>query len=612
MKKIYLSILGLGFAFGVSAQEQAYTEKHMVGGEEGIVHPKPSAINDKATVLWSDDFSTPANWVMTNTSLPTPEDWIITTDLTAIPQAAPSLFPFASATAANGYALINSDGQVGNTDGDGAIVGEMTNATPIDLSANPAVILRFSHNYRWWHEERGVRVSGDNGATWTDFPITSETGGVIPNGYPNDQNSLNPQNEQINISSVAGNASQVLIQFYYNDNDFWAWYWVVDDVEIIEQPADDIQVLSAWFSGTTNGGTEYGRTPLTQVDASYFVGAQILNFGTAQQTGIAVDADYTSFMANSTSAPALAAGDTVFVESTEMPSLTTGVYNGIYTATSVEEPSGPDFANNIYPRNFEITSDVYSLDGIGIYPTATTDLGTIGTGSFADSDDGLVLAGKYEIKAATLVSGMRLMLGASTVEGGQIYGSIKDTGTFWADDMTSLHTIFDAVTVTAAHIAQGYVDVFFPSEITLAPGAYMVAAELYSNGGLNDIFVVDDKTVPQPALTSGIYIPGDQSYTNGEAIGIRLLVGDQWGVGLDEATLEGVSIYPNPSEGIVNVSVEDNDAITVTVYDMLGQVVLTHIADGTTSVDLTANGTGMYLVKVSNDNGSIVERVVIK
>lgn len=612
MKKIYLSVLGLGLVFGASAQEKALVTKHDLGGASGFVKPKPSEITEKANVLWSDDFSSAATWTMTNTSMPVSENWTIETTAAAMPNAAPSLYPFASASLANGYALINSDGQAGNADGNGAIVAELTNVTAVDLTGYPNVLLRFSHNYRWWHEDRGVRVSGDNGATWTDIAITSDAGGAFVNGYPNDQNSINPKNEQIDISAVAGNATQVLVQFYYNDNDFWSWYWAVDDVEIIEQPANDIQVLSSWFSGTTNGGTEYGRTPLTQVDASYFVGSQILNFGTAAQTGIAVDANYTSFMANSTSAAALPAGDTVFVESTETPALALGVYSGVYTATSVEEPSGADFANNVYERNFEITTDVYSLDGIGIYPASTTDLGTIGTASFTDGQDGLVVAGKYEIKASTLVSGIRLILGATTVEGGQIYGSIKDTATFWADDMTSLFNIFDPVTVSAAHVAQGYVDVFFPSEITLGVGAYMVAAELYSNGGTNTISIVDDKTVAQPGVTSGIYIPGDQSYTNGVAIGVQLLIGDQWGVGLDEATLEGISIYPNPSNGIVNVSVVKNEEVSITVYDMLGQVVLTKIADGTTSIDLTGNGTGMYMVKVSNNNGSIVERVVIK
>ena len=45
---------------------------------------------------------------------------------------------------------------------------------------------------------------------------------------------------------------------------------------------------------------------------------------------------------------------------------------------------------------------------------------------------------------------------------------------------------------------------------------------------------------------------------------------------------------------------------------MIGQVVMTKEVNASTTLDLTSNGTGVYLVEVSNENGSFVERVVIK
>jgi hypothetical protein len=45
---------------------------------------------------------------------------------------------------------------------------------------------------------------------------------------------------------------------------------------------------------------------------------------------------------------------------------------------------------------------------------------------------------------------------------------------------------------------------------------------------------------------------------------------------------------------------------------MVGKVVLTKEANANTTIDLTSNGTGIYMVEVSNENGSLVERVVIK
>jgi hypothetical protein len=616
MKKIYLSILSLAVVMGASAQQTAYVTKHGNSGSTNSNQVKPTYNVEKAAVVWSDDFSTPANWTMTNTGAEA-VDWTIETDPSAgIPNAAAALNPFMSASAANGFAVINSDGAPGNADGNGAIVAQITTATAIDLTATPNAILRFSHNYRWWQESRVVRVSGDGGTTWTEYPMTYTvaSGNTFPNGnpYPNNQNSDNPQVEVINISAVAGGSNNVLIQFAYDDADFWGWYWAVDDVEILEQPTDDIQVLSAWFSGTTNGGTEYGRTPLDQIDTDYLLGAEVYNFGVNDQTGIALAVDYNSAAITSASTATMVESDsTIYMESTETPTLAVGMYNGTYTAISAMETGGAEFGNNVYERNFEITTDVYSIDGLGNQPASTLTTATIGTASFTDAEDGLVVAALYQFKNASDVSGIRVMLDANSVAGGEIYGSIKDTATFWASDMTSLFNT-SVGTVTATDISNGYIDVWFPSVINLTPGVYYAAVELYSNANASDVVIVDDVTVAQPSTSSAIYIPGDQSYTNGTGIGVRMLTGNGWGVGIEENTLEGVSIYPNPSQGIVNVSNDNNASNAIVVYDMLGQVILTKEATTATTLDLSGNGTGVYLVEVSNDNGSIVERVVIK
>src|SRR5687768_3182875 len=435
MRKIYLSILSLTLIVGVNAQSvgtnsqqsKELTQKHYVGGGLTNIHPTPvhSGNVDRA-VIWSDDFSTPSNWVLTNTSAPTSYNWEFTTNYVPVTPLPASLIPPVFTTAANGYALIDSDGQPGNTDGNGAIVAEITNATPIDLTGEPNVVLKFEHSYRWWHDSRGVRVSGDNGATWTDFPITSDVGGVFPNGYPNDQNSANPEVEMINISAVAGGQSQVLVQFYYNDNDIWAWYWVVDDVEILQQPANDIQLLAGWFAGTNNEGVEYGRTPSFHLDASYFVGAQVYNFGTANQINVTLTANFTSFTSNS-SDPLLEADSITFIEQSETPSLPIGPYNGTYTVVSDQETSGTEFGNNVYLRNFEVTDEMYSQDGIGIHPVSELNVGTIGTGYFTGSDDGLILASMYHIKASDDVVSITVMLDPATVAGGTIDATIKDT-----------------------------------------------------------------------------------------------------------------------------------------------------------------------------------------
>lgn len=614
MKKIYLSVLMLAVAVGANAQQNStmLVQKHDNNPHvsTGKPLPKPVAI-EKATVIWSDDFSTPANWTMNNTSAPTPYDWVITTNQGDIPNAAPELQPFNSTSNANGFALINSDGQPGNADGDGAIVAGIRTAAPIDITGQTNLVIRYQHSYRWWHEIRGMRVSFD-GTTWFDYDVTSDTGGTFPNGYPNNQNSENPVQEAINISSnIPLGATQMWIEFYYNDNDFWAWYWVVDDVEVIVQPDNDLQIWSAFVSGANNGGIEYGRTPSNHVDASWNVGAQVYNFGVLDQATLTLDSDFTAFTSQGTLAT-LASGDTAIIESTETPTLSVGVYTGDYTLQSLGEQTGsPEFGDNTYQRVFEITNNVYSLDGQGNHPAAHEDYDRIGTASFNNAADALVLAGLYMVKNADQVSGLRVLLDPATVAGGSIYGSLKDTATFYQNDMSSLFQSAEVV-IAQSDIDQGYVDILFDGPQALNAGAYYAAVELYSNANANNIVVVDDQTVPQPNAASMIYIQGDQIYTNGTGIGIRMLMGDGWGAGLDENTLAGVSVYPNPSNGVITVGNDNNIEGEVTVQDIAGRVVFSGDLNGNTTIDLSGNGTGVYVVKVASATGNHVERIVIK
>ena len=158
----------------------------------------PSASSAAPTTIWSDDCSDASTWVFTNTSTLN-IDWYIETDPTINAQAAGTgITPFASATASNGFLLVNSD--INNTaDADGTpIIAEVTTAQSIDLTNYPAVQLTFQHGFRWWHDTRTVRISIDNGATWVDLDeISNET----TYSYP-DQTSDNPHMSTYDLSLI--------------------------------------------------------------------------------------------------------------------------------------------------------------------------------------------------------------------------------------------------------------------------------------------------------------------------------------------------------------------------------------------------------------------------
>ena len=69
-----------------------------------------------------------------------------------------------------------------------------------------------------------------------------------------------------------------------------------------------------------------------------------------------------------------------------------------------------------------------------------------------------------------------------------------------------------------------------------------------------------------------------------------------------------VSVYPNPTSGMVNIKAESMQQLTI--VNMTGQVVMTQNVDSDeVMLDLSAFDNGMYLVSIMTENGNIVKRI---
>ncbi|MCF8461902.1 MAG: aryl-sulfate sulfotransferase [Flavobacteriales bacterium] len=94
--------------------------------------------------------------------------------------------------------------------------------------------------------------------------------------------------------------------------------------------------------------------------------------------------------------------------------------------------------------------------------------------------------------------------------------------------------------------------------------------------------------------------------------GIAALLGaDPCGlVGIDEAEAESIAIYPNPSNGIFNISgiPTDESIASITVVDMLGSNVLT--SSNTNLIDLSNASNGFYFISINFESGDRITRKV--
>ncbi len=203
-------------------------------------------------------------------------------------------------------------------------------------------------------------------------------------------------------------------------------------------------------------------------------------------------------------------------------------------------------------------------------------------------------------------SGLYLLARVQQVPSG---GSIQDP-------MTTITQI--DYTIQSSDIGSAITTIVFPSPATLLAGeAYVI-----------DILKVDGTT------GEGFYIGGSDSFTEdddfstvcygpyGQSSAVNYFVSWEFAPyvranfdqTLSVSTIDenGVAVYPNPTTGVVNVSNEKGLNNSITVFDVTGKVMLTKVASTATSFDLSAFGSGVYLIEVSNEIGKSVQRVVVR
>ena len=597
MKKIYL-LTALAFAsLGVSAQKQKLAAKEM--NVEVIQQPSVKPTAQQKVTIWSNDFSTASQWAFSNATNDN-QDWVISTSTSTTLGYSTGAWvdPNNTVTNENGYALFDSD-LVGTSTGTQDAF--MTFTGSIDCSSYPNVILEFNQRIRMWQTTETIfEVSNDNGATWVQFQVNLDKA----------TSTLYQEVGQVNITSVAGGQANVKLRLRYIGA--WDYAWLVDDLKIIEQPAFDLRSSAPFVVGTNNIGIEYGKTPVSHLDASYDIGGNVVNFGAATNTNTVANVSFGAGLNYNYSVGTIVSGDTISYGATETPSLPVGMYNGVYTISSTEEVAGsPLFTNNVGNRNFEVTNGVYALDGIGVNPTSLQVTTTLGSNSF-NTPTGTIFANMYHLRGGNtnnVVVSLEIGISSATTAGTSIQVSMIDTTTFFADGFQSLTDVngnvaeSDYYTVTAADVAAGKITVFFPQPIVLNDDAYYAAVLTEVDASnTNIIRILNDETVLQPSYASMIHLIGDATYSNGNAFAIRMNMGV---LGLDESANANLSVYPNPSSDVVTIESNMTEG-SIQIIDLAGKVVANQTVNGVaTAFNTAALTNGMYTVILTN--GSTVE-----
>jgi hypothetical protein len=145
----------------------------------------------------------------------------------------------------------------------------------------------------------------------------------------------------------------------------------------------------------------------------------------------------------------------------------------------------------------------------------------------------------------------------------------------------------------------------------VANGAYTIWVESSWNDGADNIH---NEIISFPftkGTSTSTTNPTGDSYING-----IILTWTPTQAGVNDILIKPeVTIYPNPTNGIFNMAFK-NDVNSIKVVDILGKVVYSEkialaSADTTKKIDLSNLNNGLYIVSVSNDNGTSNYKVIL-
>ena len=162
------------------------------------------------------------------------------------------------------------------------------------------------------------------------------------------------------------------------------------------------------------------------------------------------------------------------------------------------------------------------------------------------------------------------------------------------------------------------------------------------------IFMVDDITIemggtpPPPGAKYNVYRDGskiasaitdtyytdlgtgldpNKSYTwsvkvacdgGGESAGVSVTKGCK--TGITESEVANIAVYPNPTDGKLQITSSELRIENVEIFDMVGRMVKTRFIasqqDGTTTLDISNLPSGVYFVKIYTENGVVTQKII--
>ncbi|MFM8959815.1 MAG: hypothetical protein ACKOKH_06105 [Bacteroidota bacterium] len=513
------------------------------------------------------------------------------------------------------FALINSDSFDTDTQDD-----YLTLKVGTSLVGQSGVQLSFRQYFRRFMEDHIVEVSYDS-TNWTEVYNSSN---VIPTNTTIANTSL----VRINISPIAANRPNVWVRFNYVGA--WDWFWAIDDIEVSTLPPNDL-VLEDYDIIPKIGLCYNAQMALPHLQDSLIFSAAIQNFGQNTQPNSRLNARVigaSPLYNQSSTGQSLPSNARDTVEVRPYFNLA-GRPAGTYTLR-MEVLS--DSADGSPANNVDTTMLLITENRVSPYYPASTNLGSLGTSSFTNNADGIVLSSLFQLTSQDTVTHIRVYLRSNTVAGGFIAVSVRDTDGIASTPAVEFPIIVesDLYQVTATDISRGYVDVFIPAVLAGSPqdrvlpaGPYYASAQLFSSQGASHIRVSDDYSNEafMPWYGSMVYLTSSsQWFSNGIALGLAAIFGNPSATSVQSLEASTAKVYPNPFVDEVrwNLDLKHSAEVFARCYDLQGRLLAegpkVHAEQGIFNHSATFGELPMavYRVELWSEQGPIASRLMVK
>ena len=382
-----------------------------------------------------------------------------------------------------------------------------------------------------------------------------------------------------------------------DDNDFWGWYWNVDDVSIEEVPDNGLECTNETFGGWWVGyqslgdvGIDYTLYPMAQALASpYRMEAVLSNTGVNTQNNVTLHVDVEEPNGNVTSfssSPSTLLGapnaqnDTTATTSNFSPS-SMGIHNFTFWSTSDSFPT-----TDTMIMSSIVTDSVYGVD-----------YDWDGTGSNLAGENATLTSISFHVSSSS-VPGAKLTVEVYEASG-QIYLDESDVYTLQPQDIGSWVTV-PFTTPYPLFAGTGYMAAVrgtqHPTDTSL----------ISSTSNINTSSYIQDNGCNIGTQGSGYW------YTASDALAIRMNFG--YISSVNDDLKSGFSIYPNPSNGIFTIDNKNHNNSKFTVRNIIGQIAYNGSVGSMTNriIDLSNLKAGVYTIEFDSKYNSYTQKLVIE